>query len=409
MKNPVRIGLIMLGGADWMGGAEYIRNMALAFGNLPVEERAPFELCVISGLPLEPQFLAQLKPLGIESFAIYADQNPPFFHRARWVIDRRFRHRPNTRFAQFVAKHRLDFVYPLTSSNHYNVGVTLPLGSSLDPCRWAGWIPDFQHRHMPKYFNEEEITKRETGISILAQEARTLVFSSESAAKDFREFFPGGSSRAEVLHFHTNPAAAWFESDPLAVQEQFHLPDDFLLVSNQFWQHKNHGTLFAALGILRARGLEPTVVCTGQTGDYRNKDYYDTLLRQIEETGIAPQVHLLGLIERTEQIQLMRRALAVVQPSLFEGWSTVVEDARALGKVVLASDLAVHWEQNPPGCRFFIRDSPESLADAIEALLPELAPGPNKESETAARAAAQDAMRGYGRRFLQIVERALAQ
>ncbi|MFM6026689.1 MAG: glycosyltransferase, partial [Dolichospermum sp.] len=50
------------------------------------------------------------------------------------------------------------------------------------------------------------------------------------------------------------------------------------------------------------------------------------------------------------------------QPSLFEGWSTVIEDAKSLGKNLIASDLDVHLEQSPINCRFFNRSSAEELA-----------------------------------------------
>jgi glycosyltransferase involved in cell wall biosynthesis len=41
----------------------------------------------------------------------------------------------------------------------------------------------------------------------------------------------------------------------------------------------------------------------------------------------------------------MKNAQAVIQPSLFEGWSTVVEDAKALNQTLIVSNIAVHKEQ----------------------------------------------------------------
>ena len=55
----------------------------------------------------------------------------------------------------------------------------------------------------------------------------------------------------------------------------------------------------------------------------------------------------------------MRKAMAVIQPSLFEGWSTVVEDARALGKPMILSDFPVQIEQDPPSSDYFERNNPE--------------------------------------------------
>lgn len=400
----------MQGGAGWAGGSEYIRNLVLAFGQLPPGEREGLELCLISGVPLESKLAQQLQPHLARSYALSQDlPSATLPSRVRWRVDRHLRGRPNTRFVEFIAAERFDFLYPLTYDNQYNIGVALPLNNTLGACRWAGWIPDFQHRFMPELFSGAEVAKRDAGIGTLAREAGTIVFSSESAAADFRRFYPQARAQPKVLHFHTNPTPAWFESDPAAVQRQFHLPEKFFLVSNQFWQHKNHSTLFAALALLRDRGLQPALVCTGQTADFRKKDYFNTLLRQIHESGIASQVYVLGLIERTEQIQLMRRCLAVIQPSLFEGWSTVLEDARALGKRVIASDIAVHREQNPPGCSFFTKDSPEDLADAITAALSsDTISGPDREAEAAARASAERAMLQYGRDFLAIVKGCLA-
>jgi hypothetical protein len=41
----------------------------------------------------------------------------------------------------------------------------------------------------------------------------------------------------------------------------------------------------------------------------------------------------------------MKHAQAIIQPSLFEGWSTVVEDAKAMNQTIILSDLRVHKEQ----------------------------------------------------------------
>src|SRR5262249_46677915 len=71
------------------------------------------------------------------------------------------------------------------------------------------------------------------------------------------------------------------------------------------------------------------------------------------------------LIPRYDQIMLMRGASAIVQPSLFEGWSTVLEDTRALGKPIIASDFPVHIEQNLPQALYFRQGDSTDCARAI--------------------------------------------
>ncbi len=42
---------------------------------------------------------------------------------------------------------------------------------------------------------------------------------------------------------------------------------------------------------------------------------------------------------------LLAHAVAVINPSRFEGWSSSVEEAKALGKPLIVSDIPVHREQ----------------------------------------------------------------
>jgi hypothetical protein len=62
----------------------------------------------------------------------------------------------------------------------------------------------------------------------------------------------------------------------------------------------------------------------------------------------------------------MNNCRAVIQPSLFEGWSTVVEDAKALNKWVILSDIAVHREQLSINVDFFNPKDSIALSKLIE-------------------------------------------
>ena len=58
----------------------------------------------------------------------------------------------------------------------------------------------------------------------------------------------------------------------------------------------------------------------------------------------------------------MIHSAAVINPSLFEGWSTTVEEAKALDLNIILSDIPVHREQNPDRSIFFNARDPEQLA-----------------------------------------------
>jgi len=69
-----------------------------------------------------------------------------------------------------------------------------------------------------------------------------------------------------------------------------------------------------------------------------------------------------GFIDRLDQLILMKNAQAVIQPSLFEGWSTVVEDAKALNQTLIVSDIAVHKEQLENKAYYFMPSDYKDLA-----------------------------------------------
>jgi glycosyltransferase involved in cell wall biosynthesis len=382
VKTGRRLGLIAQGGAGWMGGSEYIRNLLRALAAAGAPDATLFCFSDVANewtdaavqiAPVRPKFNAPLVDrLGLN----------------------------NRHFARSLRAHPVDFLYPLTYGNRENIGLTFPLGRTLRNTAWAGWIPDFQHRHLPRFFTAAQSAFRDRGIAKLLAEAPAVVMSSETAANDLRTFHPDYAGRIEILRFSTCPRPEWYES--FAGAELSNVPERYFAVCNQFWLHKNHLAVFRALALLAPRGIRPIVICTGAIDDARDPGYPAQVRAALQEGGIADQVKLLGLLPRRAQIELLRRSVAVIQPSLFEGWSTVVEDARALGRRLLLSDILVHREQEPPGACYFSPESPGALADLMASAWADWPAGPDSEAERIARSTAETRLVEVGKRFLEI-------
>jgi len=77
----------------------------------------------------------------------------------------------------------------------------------------------------------------------------------------------------------------------------------------------------------------------------------------------------------------MRAAALIIQPSFFEGWSTSIEDCKALGRPLLCSNIPVHREQVPDALGFFDPKKPEMLGDLLAEFYGDLEPGPSVSSE----------------------------
>ena len=272
---------------------------------------------------------------------------------------------------------------------------------------WGGWIPDFQYRYLPQMFTDKQRETFERVYSSVARNAPVVILSSKSAEQDFQRFYPHAASRSAVMTFVSPIDPEWLRPDPGEAQAKYGLPDRFFLVSNQFWKHKDHFTVIEAVGTLKERGIECVVACTGSV-DEKDMPYFQTIRDKIDSLKLGKQVRILGFIPRVDQIQLMRRSLAVIQPSLFEGWSTVVEDARSLSKPVLLSDFPVHMEQDPPDAFYFPRGDYGKLADLMAKAWETYEPGPDPEREARAQTANGQRLVDYGRRFLSIVRRVLS-
>ncbi len=167
------------------------------------------------------------------------------------------------------------------------------------------------------------------------------------------------------------------------------MPAKFILVANQYWSHKNHGVVLDALELLKARGMTIPVVFTGLPLDYRDAHNAptSTILQGIARRGLGGIVTPLGLVPRTDLVNLMRCAAAVLQPSLFEGWGLSVQEAVALGRPTICSDIPALHENAPNALGFFAPSDSPALADILERVWPSLTAGPDLVGEAEALAA----------------------
>ncbi len=267
--------------------------------------------------------------------------------------------------------------------SQYQIDLLFPLpGLEVDDIPGVSWIPDFQHRYLKELFSAEEYRLREELFGRIAKQ-REVLLSSEDCRGHFEEIYPESAARLSVWQFCAQISETMLSIDPEDVRKRYQLPEAFFLVSNQFWKHKDHHLVIDALDDLGNTGVRPIVVFTGALHDQRGENHIDKFLQAIQERGLHHQVRILGFLPRCDQIALMRRALAVIHPSRFEGWSTVVEDCRSLGQRLILSDLAVHREQDPPASIFFPVGDSKSLASKLALIASE--PMGDWENERIAR------------------------
>jgi glycosyltransferase involved in cell wall biosynthesis len=172
-----------------------------------------------------------------------------------------------------------------------------------------------------------------------------VIFSSKDAQQNFYEIYPDAQNPTYVVNFATTHLP-YQHLDIEELRAKYGVCKRYIISPNQFWKHKNHQIILDAMLALRnMQEIDFQIVFTGKEYDFRYPDYAENLKKFVQENQLQNHIKFLGFIDRQDQLQLMNNALAVVQPSLFEGWSTVVEDAKAMNQYIIASSILVHQEQ----------------------------------------------------------------
>lgn len=397
--HPVRIAFSNLEGKIWPAGVYYLRNLLMALHSLSKGLRPETDLLIPSNAEsVDFEGLKTYVDHLLVTPAAVPDQSTilkRLMKRAlKWV---KISQESEVLLSSYLRHQGVDCIF---SKGEYGPQFRVPLLS---------WIPDFQHLRMPEMFSNEEIIKRNRLFSQVATNATRVILSSEDALHDFETYYPQSVYKARVLPFVANIPVNTFDMKSDWVNKYYCLPEKFFYLPNQFWKHKNHGVVVQALAIIKSQYPEIVVVCSGATSELRHPLYFAELLATISHLGLRDNFIILGFIPREHIFHLMRQSIAVLQPSLFEGWSTSVEEVKSLGKSLVISDIAVHREQDPPSAVYFDPNEPNDLASSLIEVFKTHASGPNIDMEALAREQLQRRTSDFGGRFIEIVNEVLSE
>lgn len=350
MASRKKIGLLFPFEKSWAGGHYYILNIINSLNALSKDQQ-PLVTIFYRGksndlVPAEVNY-PRLRFLPIDKELTFCERVVNFIYRKfyKQPLLSLFYYRANT----------VDYIFPCISAEY-------DLVPSLKLLRKIYWIPDFQHLHLPHFFSKTEIELRNQEIGRISALNCTLVLSSQDARSDFEKFYPVNNVAVKVIPFAT-VLPKYDHLDMNMLRQKYQIEhQSYFIAPNQFWAHKNHIVIIKAMNRLIKQGVDCALIFTGKEDDYRNPDYIKDLKSLVNNLGLTQFIKFLGFIDRADQLKLMQQAVAVVQPSLFEGWSTVVEDTKAVNNFLILSDINVHREQCGHHAVYFNPESDEELA-----------------------------------------------
>ncbi len=198
-------------------------------------------------------------------------------------------------------------------------------------------IYDLQHRAYRQFFSELQASERDRAFDQACRLASRVVCISDYVHRSVLASGAVPAERLETVSIQLGdrlPRVTLESSGPV-LQSLGLEPERFLLYPANFWPHKNHEMLLTAFGIYRSSHPDSDLklVLTGAPGARR-----DFLMDAAARMGMNGSVVFPGYVPDADFSALMRGSMALIFPSLFEGFGIPLIEAMAAGRPLLVSN-----------------------------------------------------------------------
>jgi glycosyltransferase involved in cell wall biosynthesis len=219
-------------------------------------------------------------------------------------------------------------------------------------------VHDLQYLVYPEFFDPADRAQRDRHFRQVCRVASRLVCVSEY-------------TRSSVLE-HSGLPAERVAAIPSAPQKRLGRPvgpspiaGRYLLYPANFWRHKNHELLLTAFGIYRAAHPQSDLklVLTGAPSPRR-----DELMEAARRMGLSDWVVFPGYLSDEDFAALLAGSIAMIFPSIFEGFGMPVLEAMAAGVPVACGNLTSLPEVAGDAALLFDPRRPAAIVAAIERL-----------------------------------------
>ena len=340
-SNRFRLGIVFNFNPKWTGGLIYIVN-TIKILNFLEEKDKPLVVVIFN--PALKKYVDEIEYPYLE---LVPHHFPTVYKGYLFSILKN----KNLFVHDIAVSQKLDAIFPMHD---------YPVKSKLK-IKLVSWYADLQHQYYPQFFSKLKIFERNARIKMILRNSKDLVVSSQAVKDDFLKFYKIPKTlKIHIYHFVSiiddlpNLSAA-------EIKAKYNLQDDYYMISNQFHKHKNHKVAFEAVAALKKKGVVINIAITGRFPEEPNSEYLRELHDIINTNDLRKSISFLG-----DQLLLMKYAKAIIQPSLFEGWSTVIEDAKSLQVPVIAANLNVNLEQLEATGTYFEPHNAPQLATILE-------------------------------------------
>ena len=229
------------------------------------------------------------------------------------------------------------------------------------------WIPDFQFLHLGNLFSFRYKCLKRLNIFLFKKHAHKILLSSKSAYNDLKKIINIPKKKIIINSFSFDIPPVKRLKKLSYLRKKYKLKENFFYLPNQYWVHKNHKIVINALKRLKIENKIKNIYIysTGSKNDYRRPNHFNYLMDIIKKDRLQNNYKYLGTLPYLDVMSLIYHAKAIINPSLFEGWSSTVEQAKAYNKKIILSNINVHIEQKPENAIFFDPKNSKDLSKIL--------------------------------------------
>ncbi len=283
-----------------------------------------------------------------------------YFNTMKKIIKNELKSKNRYENNQFFKENKIKsikfFEYYKLKQNNENIfvgNISIPKFIFTD----IGYIFDCQHLYLKSNFNFFQRIYRTSIFLFTLILSRRILVNSRSVKNDLKRFYPFINSHKIIdLPFMPIIKNKKYNTNLLMQRYNYHFLKDskkFLLISNRWWNHKNHLIVIKAFNDMKVYLEKHSdvenyfLVITGSIqGNKGRSDIADSAINYIKKNNLEKNILVLDHVPDDFHNLLVTKCLGIIQPSIFEGGPGGFSAWEAIGmnKPLALSNIEINYE-----------------------------------------------------------------
>lgn len=251
---------------------------------------------------------------------------------------------------------------------YHGLSHELPFGIHKSGIRSVVTMHDLIFERYPEQYNAIDVLTYRRKARYACEQADRVVAISEQTKQDLITYYHTPAHKIDVVYQSCDPAfsVTWQDDDIAALGAKYQLPSQYFLYVGSLIERKNLLGIVTAMNTLKGTVDIPLVVLGNGSG-YKKK-----VKAYLDANGLTRQVVFLNeqvRLENSELPGLYQGALALIYPSIFEGFGIPVLEALWSRTPVITSQGSCFAETAGDGALYVDPLNPATIADAMKRIV----------------------------------------